>query len=98
MNNQGIMNILLAPHVSEKSTVIADKNNQFIFRVAADATKPKVKEAVELLFKAQVDSVQIVNVKGKYKRFRQRLGRRKDWKKAYVSLKEGQNINFAEKE
>jgi len=82
MNSQGIMSLLLAPHISEKSTDIADKNNQFVFRVANHATKSTIKEAVELLFKAEVCSVQIVNVKGKYKKFRQKLGRRKDWKKA----------------
>jgi large subunit ribosomal protein L23 len=93
-NNLRIMSLLLAPHVSEKTTVISDKNNQFVFRVVSDATKLEIKQAVEFLFKTEVDSVKVLNVKGKCKKFRQKLGRRKDWKKAYVSLKDGQNINF----
>ena len=93
-NNLRIMSVLLAPHISEKSTVIADKDNQFVFRVARDATKLEIKQAVELLFKTQVSSVNVGVVKGKYKKFRQKLGRRRDWKKAYVSLKDGQDINF----
>lgn len=89
-----IMNVLLAPHVSEKSSLVADKHRQFVFRVAPTATKPEIKEAIELLFKAEVTSVQVLNIKGKSKRFKQKLGRRKSWKKAFVSLKEGQDINF----
>ena len=94
MNNHRIMNILLAPHVSEKSSLVADKSRQFVFRVLARATKPEIKTAVESLFKVDVSSVTVTNVKGKRKKFRQTLGRRQDWKKAYVSLKEGQDINF----
>ena len=90
-----LMQVLLAPVVSEKSTYVADKNEQVIFRVAADATKPEIKAAVELLFKVQVDSVQVANVKGKEKRFGRFMGRRRHWKKAYVCLKSGQEINFA---
>jgi len=91
-----LMQLVLAPVISEKSTFVADKNNQVAFRVAADATKPEIKAAIELMFKGQVDSVQVVNVRGKGKRFGQSFGRRRHWKKAYVCLKEGQEINFAE--
>ena len=91
-----LMQLVLAPVISEKSTFVADKNNQVAFRVAADATKPEIKAAIELMFKVQVDSVQVVNVRGKGKRFGTSSGRRRHWKKAYVCLKEGQEINFAE--
>lgn len=90
-----LMQVLLAPQISEKATYIADKNEQVIFRVASDATKPEVKAAVELLFKVEVKAVQVANVKGKEKRFGKMMGRRKGWKKAYVCLKPGQEINFA---
>ena len=90
-----LMQVLLAPQISEKATYIADKNEQVVFRVASDATKPEVKAAVELLFKVQVEGVQVLNVKGKTKRFGRFTGTRKGWKKAYVCLKPGQEINFA---
>lgn len=90
-----LMQVLLAPQISEKATYIADKNEQVVFRVASDATKPEVKAAVELLFKVEVTAVQVANVKGKEKRFGKMMGRRKGWKKAYVCLKPGQEINFA---
>ncbi|NLF53164.1 MAG: 50S ribosomal protein L23 [Thauera phenolivorans] len=90
-----LLQVLLAPQISEKATFIADKNEQVVFRVAPDATKPEVKAAVELLFKVEVESVQVANVKGKVKRFGRGMGRRKDWKKAFVCLKPGQEINFA---
>lgn len=93
-NDARLMQVILAPQVSEKSTYVADKHEQVIFRVASDATKPEVKAAVELLFKVQVESVQIANVKGKQKRFGRFMGRRSDWKKAFVCLKPGQEINF----
>ncbi|MFH0934854.1 MAG: 50S ribosomal protein L23 [Pseudomonadota bacterium] len=93
-----LLNILLAPQISEKATFVAEKNEQVIFRVASDATKPEVKAAVEKLFNVTVDSVQISNVKGKQKRFGRTLGRRQDWKKAYVCLAAGQEINFAASE
>lgn len=92
--NDRLMQVLLAPQVSEKSTFVAEKNEQVVFRVASDATKPEIKAAVELLFKVQVESVQVLNVKGKEKRFGKFMGRRNNWKKAYVSLKPGQEINF----
>ena len=94
-NPERLMTVLLAPVVSEKGTFIADKYEQVIFRVMQNATKPEVKAAVELMFKVEVESVQIANVKGKKKRFGTHMGRRKNWKKAYVSLKPGQEINFA---
>jgi large subunit ribosomal protein L23 len=94
-SNERLMTVLLAPVVSEKGTFIADKHNQVVFRVMQNATKPEVKAAVELMFKTQVESVQISNVKGKKKRFGTHAGRRRNWKKAYVSLKPGQEINFA---
>ena len=94
--DQRLMQILLAPVVSEKSTFVGEKRNQYVFRVASDATKPEVKAAVELMFKTQVKSVSIVNVRGKEKRFGRFMGRRNNWKKAYVALVQGQEINFAE--
>ena len=94
--DQRLMQILLAPVVSEKSTFVGEKRNQYVFRVASDATKPEVKAAVELMFKTQVKSVSIVNVRGKEKRFGRFMGRRNNWKKAYVALAQGQEINFAE--
>jgi len=96
MNQERLMQVLLAPQISEKATYIADKNEQVVFRVASDATKPEIKAAVELLFKVQVEAVQVLNVKGKVKRFKGATGRRKGWKKAFVSLKPGQEINFVE--
>ena len=96
MNQERLLQVLLAPQVSEKATDVADKNNQVIFKVAADATKPEIKAAVELLFKVEVDTVQVLNVKGKAKRRGTIQGRRKGWKKAFVCLKAGQEIQFAE--
>jgi large subunit ribosomal protein L23 len=96
MNQERLMQVLLAPQISEKATYVADKHEQVIFRVATDATKPEIKAAVELLFKVEVEAVQVSNVKGKVKRFKGSVGRRKGWKKAFVSLKPGQEINFVE--
>ena len=95
-NQERLMQVLLAPQISEKATYIADKNEQVVFIVAPDATKPEIKAAVELLFKVQVKSVQISNLKGKVKRFGRFTGRRSDVKKAFVCLKPGQEINFVE--
>jgi large subunit ribosomal protein L23 len=95
-NQERLMQVLLAPQISEKATYIADKNEQVIFIVASDATKPEIKAAVELLFKVQVESVQVANIKGKSKRFGRSMGRRSDVRKAFVCLKPGQEINFAE--
>ncbi len=93
-NQERLMQVILAPQVSEKATMLADKYQQVVFRVVGNATKPEVKAAVELLFKVEVTGVQIANVKGKVKRSARTQGRRKDWKKAYVSLKPGQELNF----
>ncbi len=93
-----LMQVILAPVISEKSTFVADKHEQVIFRVIPDATKPEIKAAVELMFKVQVESVKVANVKGKEKRFGRFIGRRNTWKKAYICLKPGQEINFAEGE
>ncbi len=97
-SQERLMNVLLAPQISEKATMIAEKNEQVIFRVATDATKPEIKAAVEMMFKVTVDSVQVACVKGKVKRSGRILGRRNDWKKAYVCLAAGQEINFAASE
>lgn len=94
MKKERLMKVLLAPHISEKSTVAADSNQQFVFKVVPDANKLEIKRAVELMFDVKVDSVQVANVKGKRKRFGQMAGRRADWKKAYVKLQPGQDIDF----
>jgi len=94
MNQERLMKVLVGPHVSEKGTMLADKHNQVVFKVIPDATKLEVKKAVENLFKVEVNNVQVVNVRGKMKRTGQNWGKRKNWKKAYVSLKEGQDIDF----
>lgn len=94
MNPERLLKVLVGPHVSEKGTMLADKHNQIVFKVIPDATKLEVKKAVENLFKVEVDNVQVVNVRGKMKRLGQNWGKRKNWKKAYVSLKEGQDIDF----
>lgn len=95
MSKERLMNILLSPLVSEKSALIADKANQFAFKVATDATKPEIAEAVELMFDVKVDQVRTVNMKGKQKRFGAVLGKRNNWKKAYVRLQDGHDIDFA---
>ena len=87
--------VLVAPIVSEKATAVAEKHNQVLFKVLRNATKPEIKAAVELMFKVEVDSVQTVNVKGKTKRFGRSVGRRDHVKKAYVSLKAGQELNLS---
>ncbi len=93
MNQEKIMSILLAPHVSEKSSFAADRG-EFVFKVAKNATKLEIKKAVELLFEVKVENVSTLVMKGKTKRTGQISGRRSDWKKAYVSLEEGQDIDF----
>jgi large subunit ribosomal protein L23 len=97
-SQERLMNVLLAPQISEKATHVAEKNEQVIFRVAPDATKPEIKAAVEMLFKVNVNSVQVACIKGKVKRMGRLTGRRNDWKKAYVCLAPGQEINFAASE
>ena len=94
MSKERLLKVLLAPHVSEKSAQIADVSNQVAFKIARDATKPEVKSAVELLFDVKVKSVTVVNMKGKSKRFGRMEGRRKDWKKAYVTLEDGYDLDF----
>lgn len=94
MNIERMHQILVAPLISEKSTRVAEKGNQAVFKVLRDATKPEIKDAVEQLFNVKVESVQTLNMKGKVKRFGQTFGRRSDWKKAYVVLAEGQELDF----
>lgn len=86
--------VVLAPHVSEKGTRVADKHRQMVLEVRCDATKPLIKQAVEKMFNVQVESVTVMNVKGKRKQTGRIAGRRSDWKKAYVRLKEGQDLDF----
>lgn len=95
LNQERLLQVILAPQITEKATHVADKHQQIAFKVRTDATKPEIKAAVELVFKVEVDGVTVANVKGKTKRAGRVMGRRKDWKKAYVSLKPGQEINFA---
>ena len=94
MNQERLMQVILAPVVSEKSTLVADKNEQVVFKVVTDATKPEVKAAVELLFNVKVDSVNILNVKGKVKRFGRFTGRRKDWKRLMCASCLGRKLTF----
>jgi large subunit ribosomal protein L23 len=94
MNKEQLMKLILEPRITEKSTLLGDKYNQFVFKVATSATKPEIKKAVELLFEVEVESVKVTNVKGKSKRFSQIQGRRSDWKKAYVKLKPGFDIDY----
>jgi large subunit ribosomal protein L23 len=95
-NIERLYRVLLAPIISEKATMISDKHGQVAFRVRPDATRQEVKAAVELLFKVEVKSVQILNRRGKTRRFGRHTGRRDNVRKAYVGLKPGQEINFAE--
>ncbi|MDD2759067.1 MAG: 50S ribosomal protein L23 [Methylomonas sp.] len=95
MNQIELMRTLLAPVVSEKTTLAAEKNRQFVFRVKPAASKLQIKSAVELMFSVQVESVHVLNVKGKNKRFGRFMGQRSDWKKAYVKLKPGFDIELA---
>jgi large subunit ribosomal protein L23 len=94
MNQERLMKVLLAPIVSEKATLASDTLHRYAFRVVTDATKREIGRAVETLFDVKVDCVQVLNVKGKNKRFGRRLGRRSDWRKAYVRLKPGHDIDF----
>ena len=94
MNQERLMTVLLGPHVSEKGHTLADKHNQIVFRVRRDANKAEIRQAVELMFEVKVAGVQVINCKGKSKRFGRNMGQRSDWKKAYVRLAEGQTIDF----
>lgn len=93
-NQERLMTVLLGPHVSEKTTDIADRNNQVAFKVRRDSTKTEIKGAVELMFEVKVTDVQVVNCRGKIKRFGRDWGQRQHWKKAYVTLAEGESIDF----
>ena len=95
MNEQRIFQILRAPHISEKAAIVGDATNQHVFKVATDANKEEIKTAVEQLFNVKVSKVRTVNVKGKSKRHGIRMGKRSDWKKAYVSLEQGHEIDLA---
>jgi large subunit ribosomal protein L23 len=95
MNEERLLKVLMGPHVSEKATLLADAANQHVFKVATDATRDEIKAAVEKLFEVQVSSVRVANMKGKRKRFGRFDGRRSNWKKAYVTLAEGQDIALA---
>jgi len=94
MNQARLMQLLLAPHNSEKANLVGEKHRQYVFKVLKNATKLEVKQAVELLFNVKVESVQIVNVKGKQKTFGRIRGKRANWKKSYVKLEEGFDIVF----
>ncbi len=92
MNQERLLKIILSPHVSEKATLLGEKNNRYVFEVISDATKPEVKDAVEFLFSTKVKNVRILNVKPKKKLFRGIEGQRKGWKKAYVTLEANQTL------
>lgn len=94
MNDERLMSVLVSPHVSEKSTRLNEAANQVVFKVLPDARKLEIKHAVEKLFSVEVEDVQVTNVKGKRKGSGPRAGRRSDWKKAYVRLKQGDDIDF----
>jgi large subunit ribosomal protein L23 len=97
MNPERMYQVILGPHVSEKSTLLGENNNQYTFKVAGDATKPEIKAAVESIFNVVVDDLQVLNVKGKTKRTaRGKMRKRSDWKKAYVRLETGHEIDFAD--
>jgi large subunit ribosomal protein L23 len=95
-NQERLLQVLVAPQISEKATMLAERGNQVVFIVTPDATKPEIKAAVEMLFKVHVTAVQVLNAKGKAKRFGRTMGRRSDVRKAFVRLEAGQEINFAE--
>lgn len=95
MNQERVFQVLVGPHVSEKAAIVAEANNQFVFKVAVDATKREIKKAVEQLFKVNVTDVQTLKVKGKMKRNKYGFSNRPTWKKAYVRLEQGQDIDFA---
>jgi large subunit ribosomal protein L23 len=94
MNQNRLATILLSPHVTEKATMVGDSSNQFVFKVLKNANKLEIKASVEKMFSVKVASVKVLNVKGKTKRSGNAMGRRKDWKKAYVRLEQGHDIDF----
>ena len=95
MNQERVFQVLVGPHVSEKAAIVADANNQYVFKVAVDATKSEIKKSVEQLFKVKVDNVSTLRVKGKVKRNKYGFSTKPTWKKAYVRLEQGQDIDFA---
>jgi len=95
MNQERIYKVVLGPHISEKAAILAEESNQYVFKVAKDASKPEVKKAVEVLFGVKVSDVRVLNVKGKVKRNRYGLAKGASWKKAYVRLEQGHEIDFA---
>ncbi len=95
MNQERLYKVILGPVISEKSATVADSSNQVVFKVARDAKKPEIRAAVEKLWDVKVQDVRVLNVKGKTKRTRYGMGQRSDWKKAYVRLEQGQEIDFA---
>ena len=96
MNQERLLSVLLGPHISEKASVAAEERNQYVFKVSKDAVKLEIRKAVEQLFKVSVKSVRTVNVKGKTKRTMRGSGKRSDWKKAYVAVEAGQEIDFVD--
>jgi large subunit ribosomal protein L23 len=94
LHQERLMTVIQGPHLSEKSAIAAENGNQVVFKVRPDASKTEIRQAVELLFDVKVEGVSVVNVKGKVKRFGRVQGRRSDWKKAYVRLAEGSEIDF----
>jgi large subunit ribosomal protein L23 len=94
VNREKLMTVLIAPHVTEKTSLAMQNHNQYAFRVRREATKTDIKQAVELMFEVKVEGVQVVNEPGKIRRFGRRIGRTQDWKKAYVRLAEGQTIDY----
>jgi len=94
LHQERLMTVVLGPHLSEKTTYLADKHNQVVFRVRRDSNKADIRRVVELLFNVRVEQVRVVNCRGKIKRSGNEWGRRQDWKKAYVTLAEGDDIDF----
>jgi large subunit ribosomal protein L23 len=94
VKREQLMTVLLAPHVTEKTSLAMQNSNQYVFRVRREATKTDIRQAVELMFEVKVRGVQVVNEPGKARRFGNRMGRTQDWKKAYVRLAEGQTIDY----
>jgi len=97
VNREQLMSVVLAPHVTEKTSLAMQNNNQYAFRVRREATKTDIRQAVELMFEVKVRGVQVVNEPGKKRRFGRKVGRTQDWKKAYVRLAEGQTIDYEAK-
>ena len=93
-NQERLMTVLLGPHVSEKTTDVGERHNQIVFKVRRDSSKAEIRRAVEMMFEVKVTDVQVVNCRGKIKRFGQEWGQRQHWKKAYVTLADGENIDF----